>query len=146
MSHGDLMTNPFYAGIMFAIESRIHATYQSVATRGLALTDSQVCSALVRTINAAKGRPPTPVPPSAAEKDRLPADLALEVEAARSDLAIEDTQPDGSVLEKPLPTADWIKALLAVRESCELRGDGRPGSRAYLDFLKDFIGQTKRGG
>ena len=42
----------------------------------------------------------------------------------------------------PLPTADWIKALLAVRESCELRGDGRPGSRAYLDFPKDFIGQT----
>jgi len=146
MSHRDLMKNPLYAGIMYAIENRIHAFDQSVANRGLALTDSQVRSALVRTINAAKGRPPAPLPPSAAEKDRLPADLALEVEAARSDLAIGDPQPDGSVVEKSLPTADWIKALLAVRESCELRGDGRPGSRAYLDFLKGFIEQTKRGG
>ena len=143
MSHIDLMTNPFYAAIMYSIESRIHAADQLVTTRGLALTDSQVRSALVRTINTAKGRPPAPVPPSAAEKERLPADLAIRIGAARSDVAVEDPQPDGSVIEKPLPTADWLKALLAVRESCELRGDGRPGSRAYLDFLKDFIGQTR---
>jgi hypothetical protein len=71
--------------------------------------------------------------------------LAAEIDAERSDLGVEEPQPDGSALEKPLPTADWIMALLAVRESCELRGDGRPGSRAYMDFLKDFIKQTKRG-
>ena len=49
------------------------------------------------------------------------------------------------MIEQALPATDWIKALLAVRESSELRRDGRPGSRAYLDFLKDFIRQTRTG-
>ena len=145
MSHSDVMKNPFYAGIMFAIETRIHEADKAAIGRGLTLTDSQVRSALVRTINTAKGRPPAPVPSTADEKERRPAELAAEIARARADVLVEEPQDDGPPIEKPLPASDWLKALLAVRDSCELRGDDRPGSRAYLDFLKEFIRQANPG-
>jgi hypothetical protein len=83
------------------------------------------------------------VAPTAPDKERRPAELAAELAAelgaARSDIGIVVPQDDGSLVEEPLPTTEWVNALLAVRESCEIRGDGHPGSRCYLDFLKDFI-------
>lgn len=139
MSKHDLMKDPFYAQILYAIESRIHSVDQAGAGRGVVFTDSLIRSALVRAINTAKGRPPAPVPPTAADKERRPAELAAELGTVRSEIMIGIPQDDGSVVEEPLPAAEWVNALLAVRESCELRGDGRPGSRCYLDFLNEFI-------
>lgn len=137
-----LMQDPFYAQILFAIERRIQLADVAAAKRGVVFTDSLVRSALVQAANTAKGRPPAPVPATAPAKERLPAELAAEILQARNDLQIVEPAADGSEAVKPLPTNEWVDSLQAVRESCALRGDGQAGSRAYLDYLREFMAEA----
>ena len=142
MSKHRLMRDPYYAQILFAIERRIQLADVNAAERGVALTDSIVRSALVQAANTAKGRPPAPLPATAPAKERLPAELAAEIALARTDLQVVEPTPDGSETVKPLSTGEWLDSLGAVRESCALRGDGKPRSRAYLDYLREFVAKT----
>ncbi len=137
-----LMQDPFYAQILFAIERRIQLADVAAAKHGLACTDSIVRSALVQAANTAKGRPPAPVPATAPAKERLPAELTAAILLARADLQIVEPAADGSTVVKPLPTGQWVDSLQAVRESCAIRGDGKPGSRAYLDYLREFMAKA----
>ncbi len=143
MSHGDLMKDPFYAGILFEIERKLDEADRLASARGLRLTDSQVRSALVKAVNTARGRPPATASAPAGEKERLLLDLGAQLESVRANIFVQQLRPDGVAEEVPLPTADWVKALEAVRKSCELRSGREPGSRAYLDFLRGFIAQAK---
>ena len=142
MGKHSLMRDPFYAQILFAIERRIQRADVAAAQRGLAYTDSIVRSALVQAANTAKGRPPAPVPPTAPAKERLPAEPAAAILLARTDLQIVEPATDGAEVVKPLPTSQWVDSLQAVRESCAIRGDGKPGSRAYLDYLHEFMAKA----
>lgn len=133
------MRDPRYSGILHAIESRLHATDRSAAARGLALTDSNIRSLLVRTINGAKGRSPSANASASSEKDRLLAEAQRELTALYATIVEERELPDGSVECRPLPAADWIAALETIKESCALRTGREQGSRAYLDFVRDFL-------
>lgn len=138
MSRHDTMRDPRFAGILHAIESQLHATDRLVAARGLALTDSNVRSLLIRASNEARGKP-VKADTSSSEKDRLLADAQRELTAVRAGIVEERNLPDGSVERGPLATADWIAALEAIKESCALRTGREPGSRAYLDFVGEFL-------
>ena len=142
MSKHRLMQDPFFAQILFAIERRIQLADVAAAKRGGVFTDSLVRSALVQAANTAKGRPPAPVPATAPAKERLPSELAAEILLARNDLQVVETGADGTDTVVPLPTSQWVDSLQAVRESCAIRGDGQPGSRAYLDYLREFMAQA----
>jgi hypothetical protein len=46
-------------------------------------------------------------------------------------------------LLEPVSKKDWGLAIEAVMKSLSIRRSKIPGSREYLDFVKDFIGQAK---
>lgn len=118
----------------------LHETDRQAKAEGVALTDSAMRSLLVRAINEARGKPAKTAPSSA--RDRGLADTLRRLAEVRASLRVvvgeEAGEPIGSEGD-PLPTAEWIHALQAVKESCEARTGGEPGSRGYLDFLTDFL-------
>jgi hypothetical protein len=142
MRHGDLMNDPFYAGILFAIESKIHEGDRLAASRGIALTDSNIRSLLIKTIHAADGKLPRPIPAFASAKDQFLAELLDQIIKGKNLVVVGRELPDGTIEKSPLPSVDWTKALEAVKESCAIRTGDEPGSRGYLDFLADFIPQA----
>jgi len=142
MRYHDLMKDPFYAGILFAIESKIHEGDRLAVSRGITLTDSNIRSLLIKTIQAAGGKLPQPVPDSAGTKDQFLAEFLHQMIAAKDSVMERQELPDGTSEEIPLPCSDWIKALEAAKESCAIRTGDEPGSRGYLDFLADFIPQV----
>ncbi|MCK9589108.1 MAG: hypothetical protein WC076_08895 [Terrimicrobiaceae bacterium] len=142
MRSRDLMKDPFYAGILFAIESKIHEGDRLAASRGITLTDSNIRSLLIKTVHAARGKLPQSVPASAGAKDQFLAEFLHQLIAAKDSVMERQELPDGTLEESPLPCTDWIKALEAAKESCAIRTGDEPGSRGYLDFLADFIPQA----
>ena len=145
MRRDDTMKDPFYAQIMFEVESQIFEADRRATQKGFTLSDSNVRSVLVKAINLAGGKQPKQGAPSAPEsKDQLLGELLQALVAAKDTLLEADERPDGTEIEIPLGTADWIKALKAVKDSCALRMNGTPGSRYYLDYLIDFIPQAGR--
>lgn len=142
MRHGDLMKDPFYAGILFAIESKIHEGDRLAASRGITLTDSNIRSLLIKTIHAAGGKLPQSIPASAGAKDQFLEEFLHQLIAAKNSVVEGQEMLDGTLEESPLPSTDWIKALEAAKESCAIRTGDEPGSRGYLDFLADFIPQA----
>jgi hypothetical protein len=62
----------------------------------------------------------------------------------RASIVEERDRPDGSLERRPLPAADWIAALEAIKESCAVRTGREPGSRAYLDFVREFLKNAGR--
>ena len=142
MRHGDLMKDPFYAGILFAIESKIHEGDRLAASRGITLTDSNIRSLLIKTIKTAGGKLTQSVPASAGAKDQFLGEFLHQLVTAKNSVAERQKMPDGTPEERPIPSTDWIKALEATKESCAIRTSDEPGSRWYLDFLADFIPQA----
>ena len=136
------MRDPRYSGILYSIECKLHDADRLAATRGVSLTDSNIRSALVRAVNEAKGKPPKPPEGAASDKDRFLYEVSRELAAVRATIAVETTQSSGSVERSPLPAADWILALEAIKDSCETRTTDQPGSRDYLEFLRGFIKTT----
>jgi hypothetical protein len=57
----------------------------------------------------------------------------------RAAIVEEWEQPDGAVQQRPLPAADWIAALEAIKDSYAVRTGREPGSRGYLEFLRGFM-------
>lgn len=142
MRHHDLMQDPFYASILFAIESKIYEGDRLAVSRGITLTDSNIRSLLIKTIHAARGKLPQPVPASAGAKDQFLAEFLYQMIAAKDSVMERRESSDGTLEEIPLPCTDWIKALETAKESCAIRTGDEPGSRDYLDFLADFIPQA----
>ena len=143
MRHHDLMKDPFYASILFAIESNIDELERLAAAQGILLTDSNVRSLLVKAIHAANGKPPKSIQGPVGAKEKFVAGKLLELIAVKESLAEQNGFPDGSIKKNPISQADWIKSLEAVKESCAIRTADEPGSRNYLEFLRDFIRRAK---
>lgn len=142
MSQRDTMRDPRYAVILLEIERKLHEANRLASARGLLLTDSNIRSLLVRAVNEAKGKVAKSAETAASGKDRFLAEAQQQLAAVRAAIVEESEQPDGSVQEKPLPTADWIAALEAIKDSCAVRTTSEPGSRGYLEFLRGFLDQA----
>lgn len=136
------MKDPFYAGILFAIESKILEGDQLAASQGLKLTDSNARSLIIKASKAAQGKHPQPVPDTASSKDKALGKLLEELLTLRSSLATEEKLADGTVEREDLTVDDWLASLAAVKESCSLHSSAEPGSRDYLDFLDAFLAQA----
>jgi hypothetical protein len=138
MPRNDAMRDPFFAPILFKIETVLGETDQRAKAQGLTLSDSAIRSLLVRAANEARGKPAKTSATS--PKDLLLADAVARLAAVRSELVVTtsddavDTPPT-----EPLPTADWLLSLDATKRSCEFRTTSEPGSRGYLDFLEGFL-------
>ncbi len=133
------MRDPQYAGILHEIERQLHEADLLAASRGLTLTDSNIRSLLVRIINDAKGKTAKSAETATSAKDRFLAEAQLHWVAVRAAIIMEAVQPDGSIHESPLPTADWIASLEAIKDSCAVRTGREPGSRGYLEYIRTFL-------
>ncbi|MFA6289401.1 MAG: hypothetical protein WC661_18630 [Opitutaceae bacterium] len=152
MARNDAMRDPCYAPILLNIETVLHETDLLAKEQGLPFTDSAVRSLLVRAANEARGKPVKTAPTS--PKDRLLADAVARLGQARTKLRVAPVEDEngaklGPPVENaatafaPLPTADWLLALDAAKQSCEVRSTSEPGSRGYLDFLARFLRDAK---
>ena len=136
------MRDPRYSGILLEIERKVHEADRLAVARGLTLTDSNVRSLLVRAINDAKGKTAKSADNAASDKDRLLVEALQQLAAVRAAIVVERDRPDGTFQRSPLPAADWIAALEAIKDSCAVRTGREPGSRGYLEFLRGFIRDT----
>ena len=116
MNHRDTMRDPRYAGILLVIERQLTASDRLAATRGLTLTDSNIRSLLVRAFNEAKGKAAKADASASSDKDRFLAEAQRELTAVRATIIEERDQPDGSVERRPLPAAEWLAALEAIKD------------------------------
>ena len=135
------MKDPFYAGLLFQIEQMICQADDDAKGKGLALTDSQVRSALIKARKKAEGGGPDI--PDATERDRILAALIEGLCRAPDDLMERTGGEDGTIQDKPLRISEWAKALETVEDSVKTRKSSMPGSRVYLDFVHGFIRQAK---
>ncbi len=127
----DLMKDPFYAEIMFRIESHIHGRDAEVQREAnLELTDSNIKSSIRKALGFLQGKPPKMDPADAREQwiGRLANELA----------GMAETFPTKNVSRQ-----DYVLALLAVESSLKTRREMAGHSRGYLDFLKRFIGERR---
>jgi hypothetical protein len=108
------------------------------------LTDSNIRSLLVRAINDARGRTARSAGMAASEKDRAIAGALRDLRTMRAATVEERDQSDGSVERRPLSTSHWIAALEAIKDSCELRRGPESGAQGCLEFLREFLKDTKR--
>lgn len=138
------MRDPAFAGLLHAIETQLHASDQEAAAKGIVLTDSNIRSLLVRAINEAKGKASKAGGTAPSGKDGFLLEAQRELTKVRTDTVEEHHKADGSIERRPLPAADWIAALEAIKDSCEARTGSEPGSRGYLEFVRGFLEQAKR--
>jgi hypothetical protein len=144
MSRKDTMRDPRYSSILFAIESKLHEADCLALARGLSLTDSNIRSLLVRAMNDAKGKAAKAAEKAASDKEQFLAEALEQVKAIYSVIVEEQQLADGTVQERPLPVADWLLALDAIKDSCAIRTTQEPGSRGYLEYLKSFMKDAAR--
>ena len=139
MSRRDTMRDPRYSGILLEIERKLHEADRLASARGLTLTDSNIRSLLVRASNDAEGKAAKSAENVASDKDRFLAEALQQLAAVRAAMVEEREQPDGSFTNHPIPAADWIASLEAIKDSCAVRTSREPGSRGYLEFLRGFM-------
>jgi hypothetical protein len=144
MSNHKALKDPFYAQIIYMVEEKLHESDKLAATRGITLSDSAIRSALVRAMNEAEGKQ-SKTPPGPSPKDQFLAELVAQLAILRSCIDVasnEDDAKDESKLE-PLPRADWIIVLDAIKESCAIRTSSAPASRDYLDYIATFLAEAQ---
>lgn len=130
-----VMSEANYAPLLAKIESEIVNTDEAAAAEGIPLTDSQVRSALNRVgLLARGGRPEIP---KGSPRDRLLADLTARLIEARKEFRIQIVDQDDHL---PVPVEMWLNALGSVMDSIRHHG-GTPGSRGYLEFVREFVRQ-----
>ena len=139
MNKAHLMNNPFFAGIMFHIESTIHDADRAAAAAGVELKDSHVKSCLSKVKTLAKGNRPKAAPKT--EREKLILQLAESIDKLRPEIR-ESSDPNADFNSAaPINTADWLSAVKAVEDS--LKNHTMSGTRYYLDFLADFIAEAR---
>lgn len=139
MNKAHLMNNPFFAGIMFHIESKIHDADRAAAAAGMELKDSHIKSCLSKVRTLANGNRPKTEPKT--ERDRFILTLAEEIDKLRPEIR-ESSDPNADFNSAtPVKAADWLSAVKAVEDS--LKNHTMPGTRHYLDFLSSFIAEAR---
>jgi len=140
MSKLDLMKDPFYAQLMFVVESAICKADKSAQDQGVRLTDSNIKSALNKARRMTPEKVIAPVEFLRRREDFVD-ELARSIAANRKVLL---TQAEGAEGERTeVSHADWAKAISAVETSLKLRHRDEPGSRDYLDFVRSFIEERR---
>lgn len=130
-SPGDLMKDPFYAQIMFRIETLIHEQDLAAQAESLTVKDSDAKSAIRKALGFLKGKPPKQ------SGDDL-RDIWI-METAKGLFALGKAVKS----EQQLEEAQFCRALLAVEDSLKTRREMNGHSRGYLDFLRSFIEEKK---
>lgn len=123
--------------ILLAIEGTIHRAERAALNQGVTLTDSQVRSTLNRVRK--HGIPGAPKSEAASARDKVLAQLHVDIASLRSALAVEEA----SGVTVDLSDAEWNLAVRTIEDSIRLRSNGA-GSRDYLEFLQDFLPQNLR--
>ncbi|MCF7818756.1 MAG: hypothetical protein K9M54_12845 [Kiritimatiellales bacterium] len=123
----DLMKDPFYAAIMFRIESHIHARDVEAQNESkLELTDSNIKSSIRKALGFLQGGKPNLDPGN--PRDQWIGRIAMEL-----------AWTDETFAKENVSRQDYVFALLAVESSLKTRREMAGHSRGYLDFLKRFI-------
>lgn len=140
MRHGDLMKDPFSAGLMYVLESRICALDDRAREAGVILSDSQIQSILIKLEKSIRGK--SPGIPRGSPRDQLLAEWIEETRTPPEELRMESIQESGEKVREPIAIGDWVLAVMAVLESVKARRSPIPRSRAYLDFVHDIIARA----
>ena len=137
----DRMRDPFFAQLMFLIEDLVCTSDSEARGKEIVLKDSQILSALTKAHGLISGKQPQIN--DSTEGERILKNLIFAI-------AQLTANPDSPVLEpleegllEPVSKKDWRLTIEAVMESLSIRRSKVPGSREYLDFLKNFIGKAK---
>ncbi|MCK4563064.1 MAG: hypothetical protein KAU94_00160 [Verrucomicrobia bacterium] len=128
----DLMQDPFYAQIMFRIETLIHERDEEAKRESdLTLKDTNVKSSIRKAMGMLQGKSPKLDPGPLLDHwiGRIATDLCGLWEVFEKEGNVEQRQ--------------YIRALLAVEDSLKTRRELEGHSRGYLDFLKRFIEQCR---
>lgn len=131
----DLLKDPFYAQLMHVIENVICLADKDAQEKGIRLTDSNIKSALnkARRVTPEMVRARTEFPET---REAILQEMSLSIAANRELLREESADGTGQVA---ISHADWGKAIGAVEASLQVRRSDEPGSRCYLDFVRNFI-------
>ena len=135
MNNHDLMRDPFYAQLMYVIETAIHKADKAAQEQGVRLNDSAIKSALNKARKKALENATVQVESLKTREDFIE-ELARSIAVNRTFLAEE---MDGKDERNDISRADWIKTISGVEDSLKLRRSGQPGGRDYLDFLRRFL-------
>lgn len=131
MGKHDMMKDPYFAHILFHIESRIVAADQEARLSGNCIPkDSAVKSALRKAKLALDGKKPANPP-----KDKLE---EWTVQLSQS-LATIGQQ---LVADEDVTRGDFARALDGTCDSLDTRREMSGTPRGYLDFLEQFISQA----
>jgi hypothetical protein len=141
MSYRDLMKDPYYATILYQIELALHDADLAAAAAELSITDSQVNSVVNKALSFFAGKAPKLAEP-ASDRDRILRTAYSAITALHKTLEIRDGETDEKYPVSMLKR-DLHRALKTVRLSIKDRKAPGSGSRAYLDFLQDFISEAK---
>lgn len=134
MNKHDLMRDPFYAQLMFVIESSICHADREALQRGIRLTDSNIKSALNRARRLTSHAPGGPIE----TREDIIDELALSIAVNRTLLAEKIKTEDGGETAE-VSCEDWTAAISAVEASLKVRRSNEPGGRDYLDYVRNFI-------
>ena len=132
------MKDPFYANLLFRIEIHVHAADCAAKATGMSLNDSQVRSAILRAAKIVAGQ--NPKLPDDNARDKLLASLVQVLAEERIKTQLDPAL--ASRVGKEITPREWINALETLIDSIKTRTGPFPGSRDYLDFLKEFIEES----
>lgn len=135
MGKNIFMSESNYAPLLAKIEITIAATDVEAEKEGIVLTDSQVRSTVNKAALATRGSSPDIELDS--PRAKLLGQLAAKLVEARREFQVQvvDKDKEGAL---PVPAQMWINALQTVMDSIRTR-TGDTGSRAYLDFVREFV-------
>ena len=132
------MKDPFYAYLLFRIETHVHAADCAAKATGMSLNDSQVRSAILRAAKVVAGQ--NPKLPDSNARDQLLASLVQVIADERIKTQLDPSL--ASRVGKEITPHEWINALETVMDSIKTRTGFFSGSRDYLDFLKEFVEES----
>lgn len=132
MNKNTIMKDPFYAPILFEIESCILSCVRSAKAEGVEMNDSQIRSTLNKVRKTSEGGKPQI--PDTSPRDKALVGLHGDLIKVRAGFIAEES--DGT--RKPLPTKEWTLCLRTIEDSIQRYATGS-GSRGYQEFLEDFI-------
>jgi hypothetical protein len=139
MNKSNLMKDPFFARIMYLIESTINSADLAAMADGNELKDAHIKSCLSKVKTLAKGMRPKAEPKT--KRDRIILKLAEDIDNLRAGIR-EASSPDAEFDDaSPISDTHWLSAIKAVEDS--LKNHTLPGTRYYLDFLSSFIGKAR---
>ena len=132
------MKDPFYASLLFRVETHIHAVDYVAKVTGISLNDCQVRSAILRAAKFVAGQ--NPKLPDGNARDQLLAGLVQVIADERIKTQMDPALAIG--VGKEITPREWINALETVMDSIKTRTGSISGSRDYLDFLKGFMEES----